>query len=95
MTDFTQPISLETARRLILRSIPYDDVGHDHLRVLFPERNWNTNEGLNELTLATFISFFKVMTTGTPECDLKRERLAGYLCGDRYGSYEDLITALK
>ena len=93
MTDFERTITLETARRFILRSIPYDDVGHQHLRVLFPDRTWH--EGLNELTLATFISFFKVMTSGTPECDLKRERLAGYLCGDRYGSYEDLITALK
>jgi hypothetical protein len=93
MTDFTQPISLETARRLILRSIPYDDVGHQHLRILFPDRIWH--EGSSELTLATLISFFKVMTSGTPECDLKRERLAGYLCGDRYGLYEDLLIALK
>ena len=93
MTDFERTITVETARRFILRSIPYDDVGHQHLRVLFPDRIWH--EGLNELTLATFISFFKVMTTGTPECDLKRERLAGYLCGDRYGSYEDLLIALK
>ena len=95
MTDFSQPISLETARTLVLRSIPYDDVGHTHLRVLFPDRIWHTHEGLNELTLATFISFFKVMTEGTPECELKRERLAGYLCGDRYGLYEDLLIALK
>ena len=93
MTDLTQTITLETARKLILLSIPYDDVGHQHLRILFPERIWH--EGCNELTLATFIDFFKVMTKGTTGCDLKRERLAGYLCGDRYGLYEDLLIALK